>query len=94
MNITKEQYEEIKKRSEGYRKDMTQFLRNIVKFPGESCGEKDHVEVIANEMKKVGFDEVVIDKMGNVIGYMGKGSKIIAFDGHIDTVGIGNKDNW
>ncbi len=94
MNITAEQYEEIKKRAEGYRKDMVAFLRNIVKYPGESCHEKEHVEVIANEMKKVGFDEVVIDKMGNVIGYAGKGSKIIAFDGHIDTVGIGNKSNW
>ena len=94
MNITAEQYAEIKKRAEGYRKDMVAFLRNIVKYPGESCGEKDHVQVIADEMKKVGFDEVVIDKMGNVIGYAGTGSKIIAFDGHIDTVGIGNKANW
>ena len=25
---------------------------------------------------------------------MGDGEKIIAFDGHIDTVGIGNRDNW
>lgn len=94
MTLTKEQYEEIKKRSEGYRKDMVAFLRNIIKYPGESCGEKEHVEVIANEMKKVGFDEVRIDDMGNVMGFMGKGDKIITFDGHIDTVGIGNRDNW
>jgi putative selenium metabolism hydrolase len=45
-------------------------------------------------MKKVGFDEAGIDRMGNVIGYMGKGKTLIAFDGHIDTVGIGNRDNW
>jgi putative selenium metabolism hydrolase len=32
--------------------------------------------------------------MGNLLGYMGKGEKLIAFDGHIDTVGIGNRDNW
>ena len=45
-------------------------------------------------MKKVGFDEVVIDPQGNVMGFMGTGDKIIAFDAHIDTVGIGNIDNW
>ena len=45
-------------------------------------------------MKKVGFDEVQIDPQGNVIGYMGTGDKIIAFDAHIDTVGIGNIENW
>ncbi len=25
---------------------------------------------------------------------MGQGDKIIAFDAHIDTVGVGNRDNW
>ena len=32
--------------------------------------------------------------LGNVIGWMGEGDKIIAIDSHIDTVGIGNRDNW
>ena len=27
-------------------------------------------------------------------GWMGEGDKIIAIDSHIDTVGIGNIDNW
>ena len=37
---------------------------------------------------------MTIDPQGNVIGYMGTGDKIIAFDAHIDTVGIGNIENW
>ena len=45
-------------------------------------------------MNKLYFDEVVIDPQGNVIGYMGTGDKIIAYDAHIDTVGIGNIENW
>ena len=73
---------------------MTRFLRAIVKNPGESCDEKAHVETIAAEMKQVGFDEVKINAQGNVMGFMGNGDKIIAFDAHIDTVGIGNPDNW
>ena len=84
----------IKEAAQGYEKEMTAFLRAIVKNPGESCDEKAHVETIAAEMKKVGFDEVVIDPQGNVMGFMGTGDKIIAFDAHIDTVGIGNIDNW
>ena len=35
-----------------------------------------------------------IDKLGNVIGWLGDGDKIIAIDSHIDTVGIGNINNW
>ena len=92
--LTSEQLAQIKEKAEGYKKDMVAFLRNIVKYPGESCGEKEHVQVIEAEMKKVGFDEVVVDKMGNVYGFMGKGNRIFAFDAHIDTVGIGNRDNW
>ena len=60
----------IKEYAKGYEKDMTAFLRAIVKNPGESCDEKAHVETIAAEMKKVGFDEVVIDPQGNVMGFM------------------------
>jgi len=87
-------FNKIKEVAQSYEKDMTAFLRAIVKNPGESCDEKAHVTTIADEMKKVGFDEVVIDPQGNVIGYMGTGSRIIAYDAHIDTVGIGNKANW
>ena len=84
----------IKEAAQGYEKDMTAFLRAIVKNSGESCDERAHVETIANEMKKLDFDDVFIDPQGNVIGYMGTGDRIIAFDAHIDTVGIGNIENW
>lgn len=87
-------YQEIKAAAESYQKDMTAFLRAIVKDPGESCDEKKHIETIAAEMKKLNFDEVQIDPQGNVIGYMGTGSRIIAYDAHIDTVGVGNLANW
>ena len=45
-------------------------------------------------MEKLGYDKVEFDKLGNVIGWMGTGDKIIAIDSHIDTVGIGNRENW
>ena len=87
-------YEKVKELAEGYRADMTKFLRDIVKTYGESSGEKERVYRIKEEMEKVGFDKVEIDKLGNILGYMGTGKKLICFDGHIDTVGIGNRDNW
>lgn len=84
----------INEAAQNYLEDMTRFLRAIVKNPGESCDEKAHIDTIAAEMKKLDFDQVVIDPQGNVIGYMGTGDKIIAYDAHIDTVGIGNMENW
>jgi putative selenium metabolism hydrolase len=37
---------------------------------------------------------VNIDGLGNVIGRIGNGKKVIAFDGHMDTVDTGNIGNW
>ena len=90
MDFTK-----IKAAAEQYEQDMTKFLRDLVRIPGESCEEKGHIDRIAEEMRKVGFDKVEIDPMGNILGYMGTGSTLIAYDAHIDNVGIdeGNGDS-
>ena len=87
-------FAKIKAAAEGYEADMTRFLRAMIRIPGESAGEKGKIDCAAAEMRKLGFDKVEIDPMGNLLGYMGSGKTLIAFDGHIDTVGIGNKDNW
>lgn len=87
-------YGKIKEAAQGYEQAMTKFLRDLVRIPGESVGEEGHVKRIEQEMNALGFDKVVIDPMGNILGYMGTGKTLIGFDAHIDTVGIGNRDNW
>lgn len=84
----------IKSQAEGYKVQMTKFLRDLVAIPGESCEEKGVVNRIAEEMRALGFNKVEIDPQGNVLGYMGTGETLIGFDAHIDTVGIGNRANW
>lgn len=87
-------YNKINEAAKGYEADMTRFLRDLVRIPGESCTEKGHIMRIKEEMERVGFDKVEIDPMGNVLGFMGTGKTMVAFDAHIDTVGIGNINNW
>lgn len=87
-------FNSVKKAAEAYEKDMTKFLRDLVRIPGESCGEEGVIKRIEQEMKALGFDKVEIDKMGNVLGYMGAGARLIAYDAHIDTVGLGELSNW
>ncbi len=87
-------FEAIKKAAQAYGPDMTRFLRDMIAIPSESCGEELVAKRIKTEMEKLGFDKAEIDGLGNVIGWMGKGEKIIAIDSHIDTVGIGNRANW
>ena len=87
-------FEAIKKAARAYGPDMTRFLRDMIAIPSESCEEEGVVKRIKAEMEKLGYDKVEIDGLGNVIGWMGDGDRIIAIDSHIDTVGIGNRANW
>jgi len=87
-------FEAIRKAAEGYKADMVRFLRAMISHPSESCEEKEVVACIKAEMEKLGYDKVEVDGLGNIIGWIGKGEKIIAIDSHIDTVGIGNRENW
>jgi len=84
----------VRELAEAYKPAMSRFLRDIIRLPSESCQEKAVIDRIGEEMKKVGFDRVEIDPMGNVVGYLGTGRHLIAMDAHIDTVGVGNRDNW
>ena len=87
-------FEAIRKAAEGYKPAMVKFLRDMIAIPSESCEEEGVAKRIAEELKALGYDKVEFDKLGNVIGWMGEGDKIIAVDSHIDTVGIGNIENW
>lgn len=87
-------FEKIRELAERYKPEMTKFLRDMIRIPSESCQEKDVVLRIKQEMEKVGFDKIEIDPMGNILGFVGRGKRLIAMDAHIDTVGIGNRANW
>lgn len=87
-------YDLVKETAQSYSEDMNTFLRDLILLKGESTEEGDKANRIKEEMEKVGFNKAWIDKQGNVLGEMGTGEKQIGFDAHIDTVGIGNIENW
>jgi putative selenium metabolism hydrolase len=45
-------------------------------------------------MRALGFDAVQVDGFGNVLGRMGDGPAVVALDGHLDTVGVGDRSTW
>jgi len=70
------------------------FLRDIIALPSLSGQEEAVVRRVAKEMHDVGFDEVIIDPLGNVLGRIGDGPRVIAFDAHLDTVDVTDRDQW
>ncbi len=45
-------------------------------------------------MIALGYDEVTIDSMGNLVGRIGNGEKAIMFDSHVDTVEVKDEEQW
>ncbi len=89
-----DQLKEIQKRVQSSREDIIEFMREICAIPSMDSQLKDVGERIAKEMNKLGFEEVRFDKMGNIMGRIGKGKRVIVYDSHVDTVGIGDASSW
>ncbi len=87
-------FQKINELSEKYRDYTSQNLSKLVKIKSLSTLEKDVQAELTRQMLEAGFDEVKTDGLGNVIGRIGSGRKILAIDGHMDTVDLGNIDNW
>jgi len=66
--------------------DLLAFAQELVRINSYSGQEEQVAKVIASKMGTLGFDEVKIDRYGNVLGRVGDGEKIILFDSHTDTV--------
>jgi putative selenium metabolism hydrolase len=85
---------EIQARVQAAQSDIVQFMRDICAIPSMDGQLKDIGERIQAEMRKLGFDEARFDKMGNTVGRIGNGKKVIVYDSHIDTVGVGDPSEW
>jgi putative selenium metabolism hydrolase len=75
-------------------RNVVRFLRDLIAVKSLSSQEEEVINRIKKEMEGCGYDEVTIDPMGNILGRVGKGKHIIALDAHVDTVDVGNPENW
>ncbi|MCX7669791.1 MAG: YgeY family selenium metabolism-linked hydrolase, partial [Anaerolineae bacterium] len=80
-----QQAAEVQARVAAHRDDIVQFMRDICAIPSMNSQIGPVGERIQAEMRKLGYDEVRFDKMGNTIGRIGDGPRVIVYDSHIDT---------
>jgi putative selenium metabolism hydrolase len=92
--VSPQTIETLKSRVAAQREDIITFLKELVAIPSYDSQIRAVGERAEAEMKKLGFDEVWFDQMGNVVGKIGDGPVKLLYDSHIDTVGIGDPDSW
>lgn len=80
---------------------ITAFLRDLIRTPSLSCQEGAVAARIADELRAVGVQDVTVDRIGNVLGYVrgtarrsDQPTPLLMFDGHMDTVGVSNPSAW
>lgn len=76
--------------------EVIALCQKLIQAKSYSGGEDKVSAAIKEAMTEKGFDEITIDKYGNIIGCVkGKrpGKKIL-FDGHIDTVPVTDETVW
>jgi putative selenium metabolism hydrolase len=80
--------------SEDIKDDLQAFAQELVRIKSTSGNEEKIVRFVAAKMEALGYDEVVIDGFGNVVGRVGSGEKAIMFDSHVDTVEVKDAELW
>jgi len=87
-------FESIRHHAQEMEGDTVRFLSDLIRTQSFSSKERAVVAVIKREMQRIGFDQIRVDGLGNIIGRIGKGPRVIAFDGHVDTVYPGDLSQW
>jgi len=72
------------------------LCKELVSIKSYSGEEGSVAQALKSYMLSNGYDDVLIDKYGNVIGKIcgNRPGKKLLFDGHMDTVPVGNENDW
>ncbi|MEO8286780.1 MAG: M20/M25/M40 family metallo-hydrolase [Chloroflexota bacterium] len=80
---------------------MVSFARRMVQSPSLPGQEREVANIVAEEMRSLGYDDVRIDQTGNVIGLIratapgnGGAAHSVMFNTHMDQVDVGDESRW
>jgi putative selenium metabolism hydrolase len=84
----------VMSRAQALRDFSAETLSALVKIPSPSGKEEAVCRAIAGMCRDAGCGEVRFDGLGSVIARVGSGPRKLAFDAHVDTVGVGDPAQW
>lgn len=77
------------------REALTAFVQRLIRTPSPPTQEKAVAELVAAELRKIGFSEVWVDRIGNVVARAGDGNgPSLLFNAHMDTVEVNEPEAW
>ncbi|HEC83289.1 MAG TPA: YgeY family selenium metabolism-linked hydrolase [Firmicutes bacterium] len=73
---------------------VVSLLQQLVRTPSLSTGEEQIAGLVRSELENLKPEKVFVESMGSVVAQIGRGRRVVVYDAHLDTVGIGDKDSW
>lgn len=74
---------------------LTRLAQDLIRAPSPPGDEGAVAAILVEAMRHNGFQQVWTDRVGNVIGRYGSGGgPVLMFDGHMDTVAVGDRGAW
>ena len=74
--------------------EIIRFLREIVAIPSFDSQLGEVGRAVGDRMRSLGFEDVRFDAMGNILGRVGHGPRVLLYDSHLDTVGVSDRAAW
>ncbi len=75
--------------------ELYAFTQRLIQTPSLSAQEGDAAALIVDHLKALGFEQIRVDPMGNILVTVGSGQgPILLFDAHMDTVSPAAPDMW
>ncbi len=84
----------VRRRAIALQEETVADLGRLVSIPSFSGREERVVRWVEGRMRELDFDEVRVDPFGNVLGRIGDGPRVLAFDAHLDTVEVTDAELW
>jgi len=89
-------YKMLRQQSEILKESVVRFAQDLVRVPSVSLNERAIAALVEQQMKKVGYDKVLRDDYGNVIGILFgyDNDRSVLLNSHMDTVPLADPDSW
>jgi len=74
---------------------LVSFAQKLIRIPSPSTQEKAVAELLVEELRHVGFNDIRVDRIGNVVGHAGDGDgPALLYNAHMDTVETIDRSIW
>jgi putative selenium metabolism hydrolase len=77
-----------------HRDAMIAFLRDLVTIPSCDGDIRAVAARVERELRALGFADIHYAPYGDLVARIGDGTRVLLYDSHLDTVGVGDERAW